>query len=207
MVFKLRNGGEFMKKRVIFIVGGILIFIGIVLLGFFLYEEKLKEDTSSKTYYNYFVQEPNVLYYPSEDGYIYAVADFIKQIENYENLEYLVLGLFRKRATDMEDHYELIYQLKGWNYEETYNRMKFFKNKLYMVNDFSDCIYVLDFSKDEVTAEDFSGDINKFTGYRIAEIEHISQDGLLITMQDYHDQDIEKIEIFCNFNKECYQIN
>ena len=43
MVFKLRNGGEFMKKRVIFIVGGILIFIGIVLLGFFLYEEKLKE--------------------------------------------------------------------------------------------------------------------------------------------------------------------
>ena len=76
-----------------------------------------------------------------------------------------------------------------------------------MVNNLSDCIYVLDFSKDEVTAEDFSGDINKFTGYRISEIEHISQDGLLITMHDYYGQDIEKIEIFCNFNKECYQIN
>ena len=127
------NEGVNMKKKVIFIVVGILVFIEIVLLGFFLYEEKLKEDASNKTYYNYFVQEPNVLYYPSEDGYIYAVADFTKQIENYENLEYLVLGLFRKKATDMEDHYELIYQLKGWNYEETYNRMKFFENKLYMV--------------------------------------------------------------------------
>ena len=201
------NEGVNMKKKVIFIVVGILVFIEIVLLGFFLYEEKLKEGASSKTYYNYFVQEPNVLYYPSEDGYIYAVADFTKQIENYENLEYLVLGLFRKKATDMEDHYELIYQLKGWNYEETYNRMKFFENKLYMVNEFSDCIYVLDFSKDEVTAEVFAEDINKFTGYRISEIEHISQDGLLITMHDYYGQDIEKIEIFCNFNQECYKMS
>lgn len=201
------NEGVNMKKKVIFIVVGILVFIEIVLLGFFLYEEKLKEDASNKTYYNYFVQEPNVLYYPSEDGYIYAVADFTKQIENYENLEYLVLGLFRKKATDMEDHYELIYQLKGWNYEETYNRMKFFENKLYMVNEFSDCIYVLDFSKDEVTAEVFAEDINKFTGYRISEIEHISQDGLLITMHDYYGQDIEKIEIFCNFNQECYKMS
>lgn len=201
------NEGVNMKKKVIFIVVGILVFIEIVLLGFFLYEEKLKEYASNKTYYNYFVQEPNVLYYPSEDGYIYAVADFTKQIENYENLEYLVLGLFRKKATDMEDHYELIYQLKGWNYEETYNRMKFFENKLYMVNEFSDCIYVLDFSKDEVTAEVFAEDINKFTGYRISEIEHISQDGLLITMHDYYGQDIEKIEIFCNFNQECYKMS
>lgn len=201
------NEGVNMKKKVIFIVVGILVFIEIVLLGFFLYEEKLKEGASNKTYYNYFVQEPNVLYYPSEDGYIYAVADFTKQIENYENLEYLVLGLFRKKATDMEDHYELIYQLKGWNYEETYNRMKFFENKLYMVNEFSDCIYVLDFSKDEVTAEVFAEDINKFTGYRISEIEHISQDGLLITMHDYYGQDIEKIEIFCNFNQECYKMS
>ena len=201
------NEGVNMKKKVIFIVVGILVFIEIVLLGFFLYEEKLKEGASNKTYYNYFVQEPNVLYYPSEDGYIYAVADFTKQIENYENLEYLVLGLFRKKATDMEDHYELIYQLKGWNYEETYNRMKFFENKLYMVNEFSDCIYVLDFSKDEVTAEVFAEDINKFTGYRISEIEHISQDDLLITMHDYYGQDIEKIEIFCNFNQECYKMS
>ena len=76
-----------------------------------------------------------------------------------------------------------------------------------MVNNLSDCIYVLDFSKDEVTTEVFAEDINKFTGYRISEIEHISQDGLLITMHDYYGQDIEKIEIFCNFNKECYQIN
>ena len=80
------NEGVNMKKKVIFIVVGILVFIEIVLLGFFLYEEKLKEGASNKTYYNYFVQEPNVLYYPSEDGYIYAVADFTKQIENYENL-------------------------------------------------------------------------------------------------------------------------
>ena len=80
------NEGVNMKKKVIFIVVGILVFIEIVLLGFFLYEEKLKEYASNKTYYNYFVQEPNVLYYPSEDGYIYAVADFTKQIENYENL-------------------------------------------------------------------------------------------------------------------------
>lgn len=197
-----------MKKICFFVVLIIAIVVG-VLCYFFISDTNQNNDKNIVNY-DYIEDESNAIFYSSENGYIYAVADLTSHLENAKDLDYLVTGLFRKKAGKPTNKYELVYRINFCNYkEEGYKNMQFFDNKLYIL----DCplgkgIGYIDLSDEELSLETLTKDYNKFADYRSSALKSISKDGVLIRMENYHEAPTNGIDVLCSLeNENCEIIN
>ena len=156
--------------------------IGIIIVICFLIINN-KGDNEDIIYFDYIENESDAIYYTGNDGYIYAVADLTSHLENNEDFDYLVTGLFRKKANSSSNKYELIYKIDFCDFKKNGNKnIQFFDNKLYILDCPVGKLEYIDLMAKNLNLETLTKDYNKITGYRTLGLKSVSEDGVLIQM-------------------------
>ena len=185
-----------MKKKLLSVF--LVMIIGIIIVICFLIINN-KGDNEDIIYFDYIENESDAIYYTGNDGYIYAVADLTSHLENNENFDYLVTGLFRKKANSSSNKYELIYKIDFCDFKKNGNKnIQFFDNKLYILDCPVGKLEYIDLMAKNLNLETLTKDYNKITGYRTFGLKSISEDGVLIQMESYHEATPNTIEVLCS---------
>ena len=185
-----------MKKKLLSVF--LVIIIGIIIVICFLIINN-KGDNEDIIYFDYIENESDAIYYTGNDGYIYAVADLTSHLENNEDFDYLVTGLFRKKANSSSNKYELIYKIDFCDFKKNGNKnIQFFDNKLYILDCPVGKLEYIDLMAKNLNLETLTKDYNKITGYRTFGLKSISEDGVLIQMESYHEATPNTIEVLCS---------
>ena len=195
-----------MKKKLLSVF--LVMIIGIIIVICFLIINN-KGDNEDIIYYDYIENESDAIYYTGNDGYIYAVADLTSHLENNENLDYLVTGLFRKKANSSSNKYELIYKIDFCDFKKNGNKnIQFFDNKLYILDCPVGKLEYIDLTAKNLNLETLTKDYNKITGYRTLGLKSVSENGVLIQMENYHEATPNTIEVLCSLeNGSCKTIS
>ena len=182
--------------------------IGIIIVICFLIINN-KGDNEDIIYFDYIENESDAIYYTGNDGYIYAVADLTSHLENNEDFDYLVTGLFRKKANSSSNKYELIYKIDFCDFKKNGNKnIQFFDNKLYILDCPVGKLEYIDLMAKNLNLETLTKDYNKITGYRTLGLKSVSEDGVLIQMENYHEATPNTIEVLCSLeNGSCKTIS
>lgn len=185
-----------MKKKLLSVF--LVMIIGIIIVICFLIINN-KGDNEDIIYFDYIENESDAIYYTGNDGYIYAVADLTSHLENNEDFDYLVTGLFRKKANSSSNKYELIYKIDFCDFKKNGNKnIQFFDNKLYILDCPVGKLEYIDLMAKNLNLETLTKDYNKITGYRTFGLKSISEDGVLIQMESYHEATPNTIEVLCS---------
>ena len=185
-----------MKKKLLSVF--LVMIIGIIIVICFLIINN-KGDNEDIIYFDYIENESDAIYYTGNDGFIYAVADLTSHLEDSEDLDYLVTGLFRKKVSKSSNKYELIYRMNFCNFKEKgYKNIQFFDNKLYILDCPVGNLEYIDLNAENLNLETLTKDYNKITGYRTFGLKSISEDGVLIQMESYHEATPNTIEVLCS---------
>ena len=195
-----------MKKKLLFVF--LVMIIGIIIVICFLIINN-KGDNEDIIYFDYIENESDAIYYTGNDGYIYAVADLTSHLENNEDFDYLVTGLFRKKANSSSNKYELIYKIDFCDFKKNGNKnIQFFDNKLYILDCPVGKLEYIDLMAKNLNLETLTKDYNKITGYRTLGLKSVSEDGVLIQMENYHEATPNTIEVLCSLeNGSCKTIS
>ena len=195
-----------MKKKLLSVF--LVMIIGIIIVICFLIINN-KGDNEDIIYFDYIENESDAIYYTGNDGYIYAVADLTSHLENNEDFDYLVTGLFRKKANSSSNKYELIYKIDFCDFKKNGNKnIQFFDNKLYILNCPVAKLEYIDLMAKNLNLETLTKDYNKITGYRTLGLKSVSEDGVLIQMENYHEATPNTIEVLCSLeNGSCKTIS
>ena len=182
-----------MKKKLLSVF--LVMIIGIIIVICFLIINN-KGDNEDIIYFDYIENESDAIYYTGNDGYIYAVADLTSHLENNEDFDYLVTGLFRKKANSSSNKYELIYKIDFCDFKKNGNKnIQFFDNKLYILDCPVGKLEYIDLMAKNLNLETLTKDYNKITGYRTLGLKSVSEDGVLIQMENYHEATPNTIEV------------
>lgn len=185
-----------MKKKLLSVF--LVMIIGIIIVICFLIINN-KGDNEDIIYFDYIENESDAIYYTGNDGYIYAVADLTSHLENNEDFDYLVTGLFRKKANSSSNKYELIYKIDFCDFKKNGNKnIQFFDNKLYILDCPVGKLEYIDLMAKNLNLETLTKDYNKITGYRTLGLKSVSEDGVLIQMESYHEATPNTIEVLCS---------
>ena len=185
-----------MKKKLLSVF--LVMIIGIIIVICFLIINN-KGDNEDIIYFDYIENESDAIYYTGNDGYIYAVADLTSHLENNEDFDYLVTGLFRKKANSSSNKYELIYKIDFCDFKKNGNKnIQFFDNKLYILDCPVGKLEYIDLMAKNLNLETLTKDYNKITGYRTFGLKSISEDGVLIQMESNHEATPNTIEVLCS---------
>lgn len=195
-----------MKKKLLSVF--LVMIIGIIIVICFLIINN-KGDNEDIIYFDYIENESDAIYYTGNDGYIYAVADLTSHLENNEDFDYLVTGLFRKKANSSSNKYELIYKIDFCDFKKNGNKnIQFFDNKLYILDCPVGKLEYIDLMAKNLNLETLTKDYNKITGYRTLGLKSVSEDGVLIQMENYHEATPNTIEVLCSLeNGSCKTIS
>ena len=195
-----------MKKKLLSVF--LVMIIGIIIVICFLIINN-KGDNEDIIYFDYIENESDAIYYTGNDGYIYAVADLTSHLENNEDFDYLVTGLFRKKANSSSNKYELIYKIDFCDFKKNGNKnIQFFDNKLYILDCPVGKLEYIDLMAKNLNLETLTKDYNKITGYRTLGLKSVSEDGVLIQMENYHEATPNTIEVLCSLeNRSCKTIS
>ena len=195
-----------MKKKLFSVF--LVMIIGIIIVICFLIINN-KGDNEDIIYFDYIENESDAIYYTGNDGYIYAVADLTSHLENNEDFDYLVTGLFRKKANSSSNKYELIYKIDFCDFKKNGNKnIQFFDNKLYILDCPVGKLEYIDLMAKNLNLETLTKDYNKITGYRTLGLKSVSEDGVLIQMENYHEATPNTIEVLCSLeNGSCKTIS
>ena len=195
-----------MKKKLLSVF--LVMIIGIIIVICFLIINN-KGDNEDIIYFDYIENESDAIYYTGNDGYIYAVADLTSHLENNEDFDYLVTGLFRKKANSSSNKYELIYKIDFCDFKKNGNKnIQFFDNKLYILDCPVGKLEYIDLMAKNLNLETLTKDYNKITGYRTLGLKSVSEDGVLIQMENYHEATPITIEVLCSLeNRSCKTIS
>ena len=195
-----------MKKKLLSVF--LVMIIGIIIVICFLIINN-KGDNEDIIYFDYIENESDAIYYTGNDGYIYAVADLTSHLENNEDFDYLVTGLFRKKANSSSNKYELIYKIDFCDFKKNGNKnIQFFDNKLYILDCPVGKLEYIDLMAKNLNLETLTKDYNKITGYRTLGLKSVSEDGVLIQMENYHEATPNTIGVLCSLeNGSCKSIS
>ena len=195
-------------KKILFFVFLVAI-IGTSVMIYCFVNDANKGNEENIVYYDYIENESDAIYYTGNDGYIYAVADLTSHLENNEDFDYLVTGLFRKKANSSSNKYELIYKIDFCDFKKNGNKnIQFFDNKLYILDCPVGKLEYIDLTAKNLNLETLTKDYNKITGYRTLGLKSVSENGVLIQMENYHEATPNTIEVLCSLeNGSCKTIS